>query len=57
MSLFSTYSVVGYVGPGLAGGAIVAIMGFLVSIGVALVGVVWYPLKHLIRKLLRRDNE
>jgi hypothetical protein len=40
-----------YVGPGLGGGIIAVIVGFLVSIFLAVTAVIWYPIKRLIRKL------
>lgn len=41
--------VLAYIGPGLAGGAISAILGVLGAILMLLVGVIWYPLKRVIR--------
>ncbi len=35
-----------YVGPGLGLGAIVVILGILVSLGLAVFALVWYPLKR-----------
>ena len=36
-----------YIGPGLAGGALSAVLGVLAAIAMLVVGVVWYPLKRL----------
>lgn len=38
-----------YIGPGLGGGSIVAIIGILVSFSLSMVVIIWYPLKKLIR--------
>lgn len=38
-----------YVGPGMAGGAIAAVLGVAASLAMLVVGVVWYPLKRAIR--------
>lgn len=38
-----------YVGPGLGLGAIGAIFGVIVTILLAILGVVWYPLKRLFK--------
>jgi hypothetical protein len=35
-----------YVGPGLGLGALVVILGIVVSILIALIAIVWYPLKR-----------
>lgn len=40
-----------YIGPGLGSGAIVAVLGTLFGLLLLIVGVVWYPLKKLIRRL------
>lgn len=39
-----------YIGPGVGGGAIAAVLGVLASIGMAFVAVIWYPVKRLLRK-------
>ena len=40
-----------YVGPGLGLGVIGAIFGTILAVLLAIVGVVWYPLKRLLKKL------
>lgn len=40
-----------YVGPGLGAGAIAAVLGIASGLLMLIVGVVWYPLKRLIRYL------
>ncbi|HXT14154.1 MAG TPA: hypothetical protein VN706_00905 [Gemmatimonadaceae bacterium] len=38
-----------YVGPGMGLGVISAVLGFLTAIVLALAGMVWYPVKRMIR--------
>lgn len=45
-----------YIGPGMGGGALAATLGILVAFLLALIGLVWYPLKKLIKKLKRKDR-
>ncbi len=40
-----------YVGPGLGLGAVGAFFGAVLAVLLAILGVVWYPLKRLIRKM------
>lgn len=40
-----------YIGPGLGAGALGVILGVIASILLALVAIVWYPLKRLIKKI------
>lgn len=40
-----------YVGPGLGLGAIGAFFGAVLAVLLAILGVFWYPLKRLIRKI------
>jgi hypothetical protein len=51
-------SVLGYIGPGLGGGIITAVLGFFTSIFLALFAIVWYPVKRLIKKIKgKKTNE
>jgi hypothetical protein len=38
-----------YIGPGLGTGAMVAVLGIVAGLLMLVVGVVWYPIKKLIR--------
>ncbi len=38
-----------YVGPGFAGGAVTAVLGLFAAIFMLLFGIIWYPLKKLIK--------
>lgn len=44
-----------YIGPGLGGGIISAVIGFFTSLFLALFAIVWYPVKRLIKKF--RDKK
>lgn len=40
-----------YIGPGLGAGAVVAVLGTVLGLLMLVVGVIWYPIKRLIRRL------
>jgi hypothetical protein len=40
-----------YIGPGLGSGAMAAVLGAVLGLLMLVVGVVWYPIKRLIRRL------
>lgn len=44
-----------YIGPGLGAGTIGVIIGIIVSVFLAIVGIVWYPFKRLIRKFKKKS--
>ena len=44
-----------YIGPGMGAGAIAAVLAILAGLLMLVVGVLWYPLKRLI-KFLRRPK-
>jgi hypothetical protein len=39
-----------YVGPGLGAGAVAAVLGIFFGLLAVLAGVVWYPIKRLLKK-------
>ena len=45
-----------YIGPGLGAGAVGAVLAILAGVLMLVVGVLWYPLKRLI-KFLRRKKQ
>lgn len=47
--LLSAASAEAYVGPGMGLGVIGALLGLLTAVFLAVVGVVWYPLKRMLR--------
>jgi O-antigen/teichoic acid export membrane protein len=44
-----------YIGPGLDGGVIAAVLGFFASIFLAFVAIIWYPIKQVIKKFKRKS--
>ena len=48
--LFYAGNVQAYVGPGIGLGAIGALVGIVLSVLMAIVGIFWYPLKRLFKK-------
>jgi len=40
-----------YIGPGLDGGVIAAVLGILASFFLALFAILWYPLKRLYKRI------
>jgi len=47
-----TYSSVAsaYIGPGLGAGAVTVVLGIVSALLMLIVGIIWYPLKKLIRR-------
>ncbi|WP_309386147.1 hypothetical protein [Cerasicoccus frondis] len=45
-----------YIGPGLSGGVFAVIIGVITSIFLAVVAIVWYPIKRLLKKKDRTDG-
>jgi hypothetical protein len=52
--LFSTAAAHAYVGPGLGLGVIGAILGAVLTVILAIAGVVWYPIKRMLKKKHQR---
>jgi len=46
-----------YIGPGMGGGFIAAVVGILISIFLALFAILWYPFKKLIAKFKKKKEE
>ena len=46
-----------YLGPGMGGGLIVGILGFLLAIFALIFGILWFPLKRLIKKIKEKKNQ
>lgn len=49
MTSFMFFENLLYIGPGLGGGVIAAIIGILTSFFLSLIAIFWYPFKKLIR--------
>ena len=46
-----------YIGPGMAGGIVVATAGFFIAIFIALLSVIYYPVKRWIKGRKNNQNE
>ena len=46
-----------YIGPGLGAGTIGVILGVLGSVFIALFAIIWYPLKRLLKKMKKREEQ
>lgn len=44
-----------YIGPGMAGGMVVATIGIVIAILAAIFGILWFPIRRLIKK--RKKNK
>ena len=52
--LFMSTSSKAYLGPGLGGGMIAAILGFIIAIIAFFFGLIWFPIKKILKK--KREN-
>ena len=52
-----TSNVYAYIGPGVGGGTILAILGFLVAIIVGIFGLIWFPIKRLLKKNKKKKQK
>ena len=50
LALATPVAALAYVGPGLGMGAVAAFFGAVLAVLLAIVGVVWYPIKRLLSK-------
>ena len=46
-----------YLGPGVGGGVIAATIGIIVAIFAALFGLIWFPVKRLLKKRKERKEQ
>jgi hypothetical protein len=51
----SPASVQAYVGPGMGAGAVAGVLGVLAGLLMLVVGVFWYPIKKLARRLRKKQ--
>ena len=54
--LFITTSSYAYLGPGIGGGVLAATVGIIVAIFAALFGLIWFPVKRLLKKRKKRKE-
>ena len=52
-----TTSSFAYLGPGVGGGVIAATLGIIVAIFAALFGLIWFPVKRLLKKRKERKDQ
>ena len=45
-----------YIGPGMGGGILAATIGIIVAFFALLFGILWFPLKRLIKKIKKQNN-
>lgn len=53
ISLNSTFC---YIGPGLDGGVVAAVLGILASFFLVLFAIIWYPLKRVYQKIKKKKE-
>jgi len=46
-----------YIGPGMAGGVLVAILGIIAALVIGLIGIIWLPIKTLIQKNKKKPKK
>ena len=46
-----------YLGPGIAGGVLVATLGIVIAIFAAIFGVIWFPLKRFLKRRKEKKIE
>lgn len=55
--VFFTLPFFAYIGPGMAGGVIAAIIGFIAAFFLGLWGILYYPIKRAIKKRKKRNSK
>ena len=46
-----------YIGPGMSGGVIAAVLGVIVAIFAAIFGIFYFPLKRFLKNIKKKINE
>jgi len=54
---FISTSSFAYLGPGVGGGAIAATLGLIVAIFAALFGLIWFPVKRLLKNRKEKKDQ
>lgn len=54
---FMTSSSYAYIGPGMGGGIILATLGIVIAIFAAIFGIVWFPIKRLIKRIKDKKSK
>ncbi len=45
-----------YIGPGMSGGALIAVLGFILAILAGLFGLIYFPIKKFIKKMKNKKT-
>jgi hypothetical protein len=45
-----------YVGPGMLGGAFLAVIGFVIAVFIALISILYYPLKRMLKRRKKKKE-
>ncbi len=46
-----------YIGPGMGGGIILATIGIVIAIFAAIFGIIWFPIKRLLKKIKEKKSK
>lgn len=46
-----------YIGPGMAGGIILSILGIILAIVISLFGILYFPIKRYLEKIKKKKNK
>ena len=55
--IFLSNSAYAYIGPGVSGGIIMATIGVVVAILAAIFGILWFPIKRILKKKRNAKQE
>lgn len=50
-------SAIAYIGPGMAGGIIAGTIGIIVALVIGLIGILYFPIKRLLRKTTKKTKK
>ena len=57
LTIFSPLISYAYIGPGMAGGSVLAILGILIALIIGLWGIIYYPVKRKFKSLRKKNSE
>ncbi len=55
--LFFSFEALTYIGPGMGGGVIAAIIGFFAAIVLGIWGILYYPIKRALKNKKNKENK
>lgn len=56
-TLFFSFEALTYIGPGMGGGVIAAIIGFFAAIVLGIWGILYYPIKRALKNKKNKENK